>query len=301
MRKFLAFFSLLFFIAFYSTAQTVVPNAGLEDWHTVGTFEDPDGWQTSNDGSSLAGIIGVTKDTDAVDGQFAARMETKKITFPITVVVPGAMATGVIDIINQTFLKGFPLTDPNPVAMIGYYKYSSVGGDSCLAFAALTHWDTGNGKRDTVAVAFFKAGGTTTTYTQFIAPFFYLLPGTTPDSAIVLAVTAVDYLAAHEGSVMFVDDIDFTNAVGQYEIPEIPLNVFPNPADKSVRVSIPEGINANEIVITGTDGRIFREIMISNSTTIDISTGDFTDGTYLLYAKDVAGKIVASGKFIVGH
>jgi hypothetical protein len=39
-----------------------------------------------------------------------------------------------VDIINQTFsfTGGFPLTDTGVTAMIGYYKYTGIGIDSCL-------------------------------------------------------------------------------------------------------------------------------------------------------------------------
>src|SRR5262245_6064610 len=128
-------------------SQSVVPNSGMENWHTVTstvTYENPDGWSSSNDVSAILGVICVTKDTGAFDGTYAARLESKTFfgnTFP------GAIGIGKLNIADTTFIGGFPLTVTHPYSLVGYYKFLPQGNDSAFFFAALFAWDAVNQKR----------------------------------------------------------------------------------------------------------------------------------------------------------
>src|SRR6185295_19801255 len=90
--------------------------------------------------------------------------------------VPGAMGTGIIDVINQTCGGGFPLSDSLVSAFTGYYKYSPVGSDTAFMYALLFHWNSAMNKRDTVGVATYL-GGAAANYTFFGVPFVILIPG----------------------------------------------------------------------------------------------------------------------------
>src|SRR5262249_8005303 len=142
---------------------------------------------------------------------------------------PAGIATGVLDVLHLNFSGGFPLNGNNPAALFGYYKYTPKNNDSCFAFAILFKWNVAQGKRDTVGFAIF-VGGAQSSYTQFVAPVFPISLET-PDSAIVGVLSSKGLGTAQDSSVMYVDDIGFTNSIGINSIAPKALSLYPNPAD----------------------------------------------------------------------
>ena len=151
MKKFITLLTAVIVSAVCTVKAQVIPNENMENWTSIGNYEAPVGWTTPN---SFVHLV-FKESTDVNSGNFAAKMVAGSF-FGIT--VPGAIGTGALNIFTQTFTGGFPLTDPNVVAMIGYYKYTGVGGDSALMYSILTHWDNVLQKRDTVGIAQFVGG-----------------------------------------------------------------------------------------------------------------------------------------------
>jgi len=155
MKKIATIISLVtILISIHATAQ-IVPNGTMESWNNVGgLYEEPASWTSPNELTFLY-FTPCTKDTDAVDGQYAARLQSYFLQ-PFSLNVPGAIGTGLIDATTQSFTGGFPLNGNNPAALIGYFKYAPVGSDSALIFSALFKWNTSTNKRDTLAIAYLK-------------------------------------------------------------------------------------------------------------------------------------------------
>lgn len=286
--------SIIACFSFTAIAQ-LVPNANMEEWEHIANYDNPVGWSTPN---GLYGLLQVVfKDSTVVNsGNYAAKIVATSF---FGLVIPGAMGTGALDLDNLTFTGGFPLSDPNVVALIGYYKYTSVGNDSCLIYSILTHWDNVMNKRDTVAVAVFVSG-TVSAYTLFSSPYD-VLNANTPDSALIILATANNVDAAESGSTLWIDDIDFTKAVAIPEIKNEELSVYPNPADQSLIVTLPQEINANTILISSIDGKRIKDFPVNNQTSFSISTASFSPGEYVMFARDQQEKVIATGKFTVKH
>ncbi|MEO5675627.1 MAG: T9SS type A sorting domain-containing protein [Chitinophagales bacterium] len=287
-------FSVIACFSFTAIAQ-LVPNANMEEWEHIGNYDNPVGWSTPN---GLYGLLKVVfKDSTEVNsGNYAAKIVATSF---FGLVIPGAMGTGALDLDNLTFTGGFPLSDPNVVALIGYYKYTSVGNDSCLIYSILTHWDNVMNKRDTVAVAVFVSS-TASTYTLFSSPYA-VLNANTPDSALIILATANNVDAAESGSTLWIDDIDFTKAVGIPEIKNSELSVYPNPADQSFLLSLPKEIHASTILISSMDGKRIKDLPVNNQSSFSVNTASFIPGVYVMFARDQHGTVTATGKFTVKH
>lgn len=300
MKKHVALFtSILTFIAFASQAQPLVPNANMESWVHTGSYDNPVGWATPNSLTTSFGLGAVVfKDSINVNsGNYAAKMICISSAFGN---IPGAMGTGTINVVSQTFSGGFPLSNPNVVALIGYFKYLPIGNDSCLLFSVLTKWDTVNGERDTVAIVKFVAGNTPN-YTLFSAPFVVMDSTELADTALIICSTTSKFDSARVGSTLWIDDIDFSGTLSVPEIQDVKIIAYPIPADQTLEITLPQDLNSESIVISNVSGALVRVIQVSSSLPTTINTAKFTEGVYVIFVKDKEGRVIASGKFTVKH
>jgi hypothetical protein len=277
-------------------AQAVyVPNGEMENWNSAGSYEEPVSWSTPNPLTVAFGAIEVYKDTDEYSGTYAARLETKTT---ILGNVPGAMGTGTLNIGTQTYDGGFPLSNPGVTGFGGFYKYSPTGGDSAFFFALLTKWNVN--KRDTVATAVWTSGAQSN-YTMFQIPFFTIIPGESADTCLIIVSNTFDVANAHVGTVLWVDQMDLSDLLTVQEIVPQPLQVFPNPSDESVQISLPQELSAGSILISGIDGKNVKEIPAQNASSLNINTSKFAQGLYVAFVKNKEGKEVAAAQFVVKH
>ncbi|MCS6991779.1 MAG: PCMD domain-containing protein [Chitinophagales bacterium] len=267
-------------------AQTVVPNAGMEEWNNLVVYEEPKSWATPNALVAALGLKVVEKSTDAVGGQYAAKLTSAFLpTFNVT--VPGAMSTGTLDVSNPnnpTFRGGFKLNSPDAVAVIGHYKYLPVGNDSCMIYAIKTRWNIAAAKRDTVAVSYFTSGAKTS-YTFFVAPFVVLMPGVTADSANIIVSSSADVTSAQPGSVLFLDNIDFTNNVGIADLSsDIRLPALITHQQPAC-ITIPEAFRSGLLQVISTTGQLIlqQELDPQHST---VTVEALKPGFYFVLLKD---------------
>jgi len=109
-----------------SASQAQIPNAGFENWITVGGHEDPEGWATMN-GFSGTSFNSCTKSTDhypANVGQYSVRLENNTALGQFT----GGYGGVVTDAFNYPFQPAFPVIG-NPTSLHGHFKFSSLNGD----------------------------------------------------------------------------------------------------------------------------------------------------------------------------
>jgi len=236
-------------------------------------FEDPIDWTSVNyiTGADTftpnvpGGVTMVTKSATAHTGSYAARIETKTITIPVLglpATIPGFVISGefAIDITNLTSGGGFtPTSLPGSGIAITnrvdsftvWADYTPVAGDSALLLAVLRKGV------DPVATAAGFIKSATTGFQRFAIPFTYV-SCEIPDS-ITFALSSsnlfelqnTDALLAgtlQPGSVLLVDDVDYSLAPGNYV-----LNPIANTDDTSTLKNIALTVNvlANDLDCDG--------------------------------------------------
>lgn len=289
----------LSFIGFTIQAQTLVPNANMESWQQSASYDNPVSWSTPNvvTVNLGAGAVVFQDSTNVNSGNYAARMVCVQT---ILGKVPGAMGTGVLDVANQTFSGGFQLSNPNVVTLIGYFKYSPVGNDSCLLYSILTKWDVANSERDTIAVTAFVAGSTAN-YTAFSSPFFVMDSTQLPDTALIICSTTNNYDSAQVGSTLWIDDIDFSGTVSIPGIRDVKVSAYPIPADQVLEITLPQNMDSESILISNIAGTMVKVLRTSSSLSTTINTAKFAEGVYVIFVRNKEGNVIASGKFTVKH
>ncbi|MCK9219651.1 MAG: T9SS type A sorting domain-containing protein [Bacteroidales bacterium] len=199
-------------------AQTLIPNAGFEDWTSFGNYSNPTGWDTPNEELMAIPFFGfsvVTQSTDHNSGNFSAKLETKHLTLP-PLDVPGAMITAnlTVNFTTQTYTVtgGVPIND-QPTHLKGFYKYSPKGGDSCVIGIGL--YKTTAGIRDTIAHTEFSTKDTVPDWTYFSSWIEYYQV-INPDTMQVYAFSTAQEVAT-PGTILYVDDLYLDYTVGTVE------------------------------------------------------------------------------------
>lgn len=189
---------------------TNLPDGNFEQWalSAQSTFEEPASgwWTTLNVLKNLGGPETVFKVSDKNTGAYAAKLVTGMWN---DLLIPGLLISGTFDFnAPNMVIQGKPFTE-KALKLKGYYKYTSVNGDSAAIYANLTLYNTQSLMRDTVAEVRFPVLNTVTAYTYFEMDFNYLLTGINPDSLTLVFSSSADgaNFNGQAGSTLFVDDI----------------------------------------------------------------------------------------------
>jgi len=292
----------MFFAATAAFAQNEIPNPDFENWTTggiviLGTYENPDGWETINATTYALGIQTVTKTSDpqfVKSGNHALRLETFFFA-PLNRPAQGGATTGEINILEETIDGGVPF-NLRPSALQGWYQYYPVGTDTATMAILLSKWNTDLGVKDTVGYGLFRTADPVSEYTQFTAELEYFLEDD-PDSMIVGLVCSGQFEPGI-GSVMYADDLSLIfNPVAVNESAQKRALLFPNPANDVVRFNLPEAARA---IVRNTAGQIVLQQILSNSSG-EISLIDLPKGLYLVQFFDVDEKHLATSKLSIGR
>ena len=241
---YLCFFCI--FLAKFGTihAQATIPNGDFEQWTAggIGQYENPTGnwWTSLNALSSLGAPVTVEKTNGAAVGTYAAKLTTKQWG---SLLLPGLLVCGTFDVQNPNFLvQGKPFTDL-PERLIGYLKYTPVGGDSAGIAALLTRCNTTTGRRDTIGEASLVQYDSVGTWTMFDLPFVYTQQGVNPDSIIVAVVSSFggSNFMGQVGSTLWVDALDLGYVA----------NAQSNPMSHEIEVKLHIGNNQIDLNIQG--------------------------------------------------
>ncbi|MDP1621723.1 MAG: hypothetical protein Q8M08_05210 [Bacteroidales bacterium] len=210
------FFACLMLAGIVLQGQTVIPNAGFENWINFGSYSDPVGWDTPNQELNLIPFIGISVVTKSNDhhgaGSFSAKLETKHYTFP-PIDVPGFITCGKLTI-NLTagsfdLTGGVPVVD-EPTHLKGYFKYFPKGGDSCVIGIGLTK--TTGAIKDTIGLGAFSTKDTVAEWTPFSAWIDYI-SADTPDTMNIIAMSTAQEVMTI-GTILYVDDLYLDYTVG---------------------------------------------------------------------------------------
>ena len=214
--------TLILALSLFSAAFAQLNNPSFETWTSFasGRYMQPNGWATPNpvldvlvfDNNPL-----VTRVTPAQSGTYACQMksDTKFSQFASGAVWLGVFALNLSDpASSQKPGIPYPFGTQRPARFQGWYKYTSVSGDSCDIYAYVSKWR--GTRRDTLGIAKLPRATSTQTvgsFTQFDLPFNYTFTDIPDSIAIVCASSAGgNLLQGRVGSTLIVDNFNITFA-----------------------------------------------------------------------------------------
>ncbi len=211
-----------------------LPNANFQEWETIGTYQNPEFWSTSNDPLlALGSIIPVTRSSDAYSGDYSAKLETKDIPLS-TYMIPGllTLAQISIDYANATYsISGGMALHENVSRLTGMYKYDGSEGDSASVIIYNYRLDEGNMDTIGFGVGFLPDASTWTPFSVDMVNLNNHLPDTF--NVIIISSSGFEVTS---GSVLLVDSLAIETNTGiiNFSAEQIIVNVYPNPATELV-------------------------------------------------------------------
>jgi len=276
MKKSTILLLVLFSITIITNAQ--IPNNGFENWTTVGSYENPNGWVNCN-GNGGTGYP-VTKSTDHYPvnvGNFSIRMEN------FTSGATGCATYGFANSVPYIGYNGasFPIAG-HPNSFCGYYKFMPQNNDTMTIACGLYL----NGAM--VAYATLTTTNTVSNWTSFTIPFSSY---TTADSASIglgafysLGTTPI----IQGNSVLFVDNLSFDNlitSVTEQTSKNKAFSLFPNPASDFVSLTLYYTDNADlTLNIFNVTGKLISSETIGRNQQ-QLNIEDLSNGIYIVEIK----------------
>lgn len=292
MKKIIYSIIVLVATAAISSAQTI-PNAGFENWTTVGTYNNPDSWGNLNSKTAAAAVFTCEKGTPGYAGSSYLKVTSRTVTG--MGVVPGKAVCGVIDTTTYLPVSGMAFTG-RPAYLKGYWQHMIYGSSQGYIDVKLTRWDAGTNTRVQVASAHTILSGMAMSWAAFTIPMSYT-DSNAPDTCVITlsasgtAPTNLDYL--------WVDALTFfgTQGINEYDL-NTKISLYPNPSTDRLVLDL-ASLNEQKVSVSIIDmtGNIVKSIEIisaTSATAIDIS--DVATGNYIV--KVIGTKGIASGKFI---
>lgn len=275
-------FSILCCALFSGIANAQIPNSGFENWTTVGSYVNPDGWGTMNNTTAIASVYTATKGTPGSPGAAYLKLTSKTVS---TTVVNGIAVSGVLDSITMMPKSGFAF-NTRPANFTGKWQHMIYGSSQGSIQVTLTRWDTGLNQRITVATANQTLSGMAMSWANFTIPFTYL-DGNNPDTCII--VLKASGSAPTNNDYLWVDNLAFSGTVTGIEKYDSFLSnmiIYPNPSTESVTLNLnlksPQQIT---IEITDLTGKLIRSRNVGTlqgETIQTINVSGIAKGTYLV-------------------
>ncbi len=265
-------YSLVLAVAVYAVAFTQIPNAGFENWTSVGSYEDPDGWATMNFISVPNGHTSCEKSTDNHSGSYSLKV-TNNTALGQMQGGWGIVATGGFEF---PFKPAFPVSG-HPTSLGGWYKFNALGGDSGLVMTMLFYQGA------VVAQSSIELPGIAN-WTQFS---YNLEPYTNADSATIVVFafrTNGPNDPPNGNSSLWIDDISFGSTTGIGNTPgDKAITMYPNPAVNNVWLN--NLIPGSTITVYNLLGEaLMREQVGSSSTHLNVNHLD--KGVYMVQIKN---------------
>ncbi len=323
MKKLLLFPAVFFGSLIALKAQ--VPNGGFENWGAaLSQPSEPTNWVTGN---ILAAPIVTfpspnTNPTSAykatATGEFNSGTAAMKVTTVKLNSNPLANS-GINDTIGFALVgqaqlsptaglvRGFQFTG-RPDKFEFFYRYTPTGADNAGATAILTKWV--NGKRDTVAKAFFTEASMVGSFTgkavQFIYTPAYDAAGN-PDTAIVGFASSVGSLfntypvRPKIGSALWVDDVSFSGThIGVKELTKaVDIRSYPNPASAFVMFTASDESAAKVEIFDLTGKKV--GVASFEERKVKVNTENLADGLYIYRILNSDRKVITTGKLNINN
>lgn len=265
-----------------ASAFAQIPNSGFENWTTVGSYSNPDGWGTMNNTTAIASVYTATKGTPGSPGASYLKLTSKTVG---TGVVNGVAVSGVIDSLTMMPKSGFAY-NMRPANFTGKWQHMIYGSSQGSIQVILTRWDTGMMMQMPVASGSVTLSGMAMSWANFTIPLTYV-DGNNPDTCIIImkasgsAPTNNDYL--------WVDNLAFSGSVTGIENHESFVSemvVYPNPSSEVVnfKFNIKSAQQIN-IEITDINGKVIRSNnfgKMQGESTQSVNISGIAKGTYFV-------------------
>ena len=269
-----------FGVIFAGTSLAQVPNGGFENWTTVGTYQDPDGWITFNGLTSLAGASPSTAQGSpgAVGSHYATVTTQNTVSFGV---IQGILISGD----GTTGTAGFSYAS-RPGSMTGQWQYGIQPADTGIVAVYLTKWNTTTLTADSVGGGAVEVVGSLSGWHPLNIPITYFTSAT-PDTAIIAVISSSTNTPV-AGSFIKVDDLGFGVASGVAEVEQVPsLRIYPSPATDILNITAASPISDIEVMdLTGRT--VVRKALGASVSTLGVA--DLPTGRYLLQVRMADGK-----------
>lgn len=259
-----------------------IPNAGFENFTTLGSYDVPNGWGTMNPTTAVAGIYTATKGTPGSPGASYLKLTSRTVG---SAVVNGIAVSGVLDSMAMKAKSGFAYT-MQPVSLTGKWQHMIYGTSQGSVKAVLTKWNAALSKRDTVAIASQTLAGMVMSWANFSINFTYL-SGNAPDSCIIDLRASGSTPANND--YLWIDNLAFSGSVTGVENHESPVTevlVFPNPSTETIHVHMHvTSLQKTTIELTDLAGRLLLTKdagMLTGASEQTLNVSHLSKGTYLL-------------------
>ena len=273
-------------IAFTGTSSMpAIPNGDFESGWTTSSILSPAGWTIFGDPGTVNQI------TDKYDGNYAIALTTISSNNDV------GISTGKSSSHSGPVGGGRPFTNLIDT-LIGYYKYSSVGGDSSSVFVQFSKnahqiWGTG-----TIL-------GPSSSYKQFSIPIN--LQGNTPDSMrIDIWNNNSNQGIAHIGTTLKLDDIQLKSAplhnsgIGATGWIANKVKVYPNPASQKITFEFSNLMLTDNVLTFKVLNSLGEIVYIQNyagkTDMINLDISGYKNGIY--FYNFLNGKSLVQGSFI---
>ncbi|MBI2279260.1 MAG: T9SS type A sorting domain-containing protein [Bacteroidetes bacterium] len=269
------------------TATTIVAqtNMGFETWGpTTASPNNPTGWETFNTGN-FGGPNGTTQETaDPGAGSISAKMVTMTGFGALTGgadTIAGLLALNG-DLLGGNLIGGVAYTQ-KPISMDLLFKSAPVGGDTCVLFAQLQHYDVGSSSTVVDGQAVFMINITVPVWTSFNIPFNYFTTDT-PDTLIIFAASSAGGTITtglpQPGSTFWLDGLVINNPVGVNVITNTErIAAYPNPASSSIKIAL-NNTKATSIKITNITGKTVKSVSVM-SNVVNVNVEELPVGLYI--------------------
>lgn len=274
-----------------------IPNNGFENWTSMGSYSNPDGWDQLNNLTASASIYTCTKGTPGFVGTGYLMLVSKTVG---TNVAPGIAVSGLINISAMKPKSGFPYTG-QPQKLTGSWQYMASGADAGFISIILTKWNSTSMKRDTIAKANQVLSGMAMSWATFNINLTYK-SSALPDSAIiVLSASGATPVA---NSYLYVDNLSFAGSVaGINNIDNYVsnINTYPNPTSDNINVELyAQKVSTIKLQLVDLTGKLIKEINVGEvqgNYKHTINTTGISKGVYFL--KVTANDAVETKKIII--
>jgi hypothetical protein len=253
-----------------------------------------------------SGTTAYPSDT-AHSGLHSAGLITSQIS-ALHVLIPGVIGTIKIDWLHEKAILGipYPYGNTQPVRFTGFYKSYPLSNDSSAVVIRLSKWNSGLGRRDTIAYNRIVFHGTVDSWTAFDTAVTYRLLSTTPDTLLILMLSCGGFNATNMfgsvgqiGSKALFDDVNLTGVNGFpiMLMPDVSVRLSPNPAKDHLNILLGEQVSNGYFEVYDAQARLIRRYPVAG-TTNQIDLGGYTAGMYY-YKLTGQNKTLNSGTFAV--
>lgn len=262
-----------------------LPNNSFENWTSMGSYNNPDGWYNLNAMTSSMSVYTVTKGTGGASGGGSSYLKLTTKNVSGMGIMPGVAVSGVIDMATFKAKSGFPFTQ-RPVKLTGNWQYMASGSDEGFVAVYLTKWNSGMMMRDTIAKATQTLSSMAMSWTAFNLNLTYMSTAM-PDSAIIIlsasGITPVANSYLYVDNLAFVGSVTGINAIGNLGST---ISAYPNPVSDNIFVELNvQKTSILKLQLVDLRGQLIKEVdggqILGKYTTV-INTSDVTKGVYFL-------------------